>query len=638
MIKHGFDLEHQLHRLDHNVATIAESSATYATWTMDQQAAELAVRSIGAFGDLEQVQIINDLGKKLAKIEYAVEPPSWLEARIAGLFEQQWHKDLPLVYVRGGEQHFVGTLSYTIAARPIARNVLSFACSIFAIILIQSFLVALILFIVSTRSITKPLGQLVSFIRAVNIERVDRTRLALERYPRLELNLLASCINTMLDSLQRSQSKLHELATIDPLTGQANRRLIVDQLDQAIAAAQQQQHGLAVLFIDVDQFKTINDSLGHEVGDHLLKHIAKRFETQLPAYCSVGRLGGDEFLIFLEYVFDIEDVRICIEEVVAIFDQPFVLLQHSIAVTCSIGAALYPQDGGTSAELMSRADLAMYQIKGRVQRWHLYDDSLMYLAEHRFRVHSSLHTAFSQQQFELYYQPKVCTDSAKLYGAEALIRWRSDSNPITASEFIDAAEECGLIVELGYWIIEQVCLQLQAWQAYAPELSISLNLSCKQLQEPNFLSKTLKIINAYSFNTSQLEFEITETVAMRDIDNNVAIFKALRAQNIKISIDDFGTGYSSLAYLAQLPLDFLKIDRSFISGPKKSEAILNIIIQLARTLKIRIVAEGIETQTQSEWLQRLGVSLQQGYWLGYALPIEEFEQSLFKVHPDLLDA
>jgi diguanylate cyclase (GGDEF)-like protein/PAS domain S-box-containing protein len=435
-----------------------------------------------------------------------------------------------------------------------------------------------------------------------------------------------------------SGEALAHQAVHDPLTGLPNRLLFVERLGRALQDAEPQRARVAVLFLDLDRFKVVNDSLGHSAGDRLLVAVADRLSSTLGPNDVVARFGGDEFTILCPDVTSEETAELVAERIAAVISRPVALLEGEVFVTASIGIALSGGAGtaggaaDTPETLLRNADAAMYRAKelGR-DRAELFDAREHHRAVDDLRTGNALHRAIERRELRVHYQPVIDLDSARLVGFEALIRWEHpERGLIPPMEFVPLAEETGLIVPLGVWALEEACTQAVRWHEAAPDdppLTMSVNLSPRQLAEPALPNDVARVLHATGIHPSALWLEITESTLMRDTESALSVLNALRALGLHLAVDDFGTGYSSLAYLERLPVEALKIDRSFVDGVgvrKDSTAIVGAVVGLARALQLTTVAEGIETPDQLRRLRAMGCELAQGYLFGPARPPEAF--------------
>jgi len=442
---------------------------------------------------------------------------------------------------------------------------------------------------------------------------------------------LASRTAGLVNSLSNANRKLHHMALHDSLTRLPNRSLLEDRICQAIASSERSGKGFAVMFLDLDRFKTINDSLGHHYGDKLLQGVADRLSQALRAEDTVARLGGDEFVVLLV---DVATPTVAANVAQKLLDRlalPIAVEGQEQIVSVSIGISLYPEDGTQLRDLMSNADSAMYHAKkmGRAN-FQFFTPQMNAAAGARLALERDLRRALDQGEFELHYQPKVDVASGAVHAMEALVRWRSpERGLVPPNDFIPLAEDIGLIIPLGAWVLREACRQNCAWQrAGLPPLRVAVNLSAYQFAQSNLPDFVAGVLAETGMAASCLELEVTESVVMHNPAEAALILERLHAQGIHISVDDFGTGYSSLSYLKQFRLDTLKIDRSFvrhISSDADDAAIVRSVIALAHSLRLRVIAEGVETDEQLAYLRHLGCDQYQGYLSSKPLPAAEFE-------------
>lgn len=427
-----------------------------------------------------------------------------------------------------------------------------------------------------------------------------------------------------------SEEKIRHMAHHDALTGLPNRLLLHDRIGQAIADAQRNAAQFALLFIDLDHFKTINDSLGHAIGDQLLQEVAARLLDCMRAADTVARLGGDEFVVLIGDLDRPESVTVVARKVVESLAQPIVLDGHALQVTPSIGICVYPADGGDVDTLMRNADTAMYHAKqvGR-NNYQYFTQAMNDAALARLELESDLRQALDHGEFMLHYQPQIDLASGAVVGAEALVRWRHPRRGLVApGEFIPVVEETGLIGPLSEFVLREACAQACRWrEAGLGELQVAVNCSARQFQDEAFVGLVQQVLRENALPAERLELEITESVIVQQSEEVNARFRALGQMGVRISLDDFGTGYSSLSYLKSLPIHALKIDRSFVSDigtDPDDAAIVSAIIAMAHTLGLVVVAEGIESAGQLEYLRQAGCELGQGFLMSAALPGDEF--------------
>jgi diguanylate cyclase (GGDEF)-like protein/PAS domain S-box-containing protein len=420
----------------------------------------------------------------------------------------------------------------------------------------------------------------------------------------------------------------------DFLTGLPNRMLLHDRVDQAIAMARRHARQLAVLFLDLDGFKYINDSLGHPTGDKLLQSIAKRLVDCVRGSDTVSRQGGDEFVVLLSEMQQSEDAAVAARRILQAVAEAHSIDQHDLHVTTSIGVSVYPSDGLDAETLIKNADTAMYQAKenGR-QSYQFFKPSMNVRAVERQSIEESLRSALERQEFALHYQPKIDLRTGAITGAEALIRWTHPTRgPIPPSQFIPVAEDCGLILPIGAWVLRKACEQARAWvDAGLPATTMAVNVSAMEFRNENFLEGLFAILSETGLPARCLELELTESVLMKRTASTASILHTLRETGIKVAIDDFGTGYSSLSYLLKFPVDALKIDQSFIrqiSTAGDDTTIVTAVIGMARGLKLRVVAEGVETLEELEFLRAHRCDEAQGHYFSRPVLPRQFARLL----------
>ena len=433
---------------------------------------------------------------------------------------------------------------------------------------------------------------------------------------------------------KQSEERFIYLANHDTLTTLPNRHLLTDRLRKAIELATRSEGRLALLFLDLDNFKWVNDSLGHANGDKLLITVATRLLAAVRASDTVARLGGDEFVVLIIHPSGNQEVASIAEKVIAAVAQPLDLGGHEYQVTISIGISVFPNDGQDSTALIKHADTALYAAKGQGKnQFRFFDSELNRHAVERTELERGLRQAIKQQEFELHYQPKLCIKSDSICGAEALIRWRHpELGLIPPDKFIPLAEETGLIVEIGEWVIRETCRQISVWEKRGIKLrGVAVNLSALQIEALNFVDTVTRIMDESGVSPEQLELELTESAVLRSPDRSIATLQRLRQMGFRLALDDFGTGYSSLSYLKRLPVDIVKIDRSFVNGIPDDEGDMQIVrmtIALAKSIHLVVVAEGIETAQQHEFFKEIGCEFLQGYLISRPLPARDFEKLL----------
>jgi diguanylate cyclase (GGDEF)-like protein/PAS domain S-box-containing protein len=441
------------------------------------------------------------------------------------------------------------------------------------------------------------------------------------------------------ESLRKREAEMSHWAEHDFLTGLPNRMLLNDRVDQAIILASRRQKQLAILFLDLDGFKHINDSLGHSIGDKLLQSIAKRLVNRIRGSDTVCRQGGDEFIVLLSEVEHPEDTAIAATRLLKGLAEPYSIEGHDLHVTASIGVSIYPSDGLNAETLIKNADTAMYQTKENGRRgFQFFKQEMNVRAVQRQSVEADLRRALERQEFTVHYQPKVNLKTGDITGAEALVRWtHPDRGPISPAQFIPVAEDSGLILPIGKWVLREACGQARAWKDEGlPVSTIAVNISAIEFRNEHFLDEVLTILRETGLDPKALELEITESTLMKHAVSTESILKTLRGIGVLLAVDDFGTGYSSLSYLRKFPIDALKIDQSFvrqITAASGEATIVKAIIGMGRSLNLRVVAEGIETQEQLAFLQANDCHEGQGYYFGRPMPSPEFAHLLESCMP-----
>ncbi|CAJ0727861.1 MULTISPECIES: putative bifunctional diguanylate cyclase/phosphodiesterase [Ralstonia] len=435
------------------------------------------------------------------------------------------------------------------------------------------------------------------------------------------------------NSLAAANKELAYLALHDNLTKLSNRVLLEDRLTQAIRTADREKRRFAVMFMDLDGFKAVNDVYGHHVGDLLLIDVAQRIGARVRQQDTVARVGGDEFVV-LAYVDDPEDAGTLADALLEVVREPFMAGGHELRVSTSIGIAVYPGDGGNQHDLLTNADAAMYHAKGLGRNaYSFFEPSMNADVHQQLQLVQDLRRAVERHELVLHYQPKFNAPNGPIMGVEALVRWQHPQRGLVpADEFIPLAEKTGLIVPLGAWVLDEACRQMAQWQREGHSgWSVAVNLSALQFGHAALIDTVRETLARHALDPRSLMLEITESTAMRDVDASLQILQQLDAMGVRISIDDFGTGYSSLLYLKRLPASELKIDRGFVrdlAHDTEDAAIVSAIVALGQTLNLRIVAEGVETAEQQAFLTRLGCHSLQGYLLGRPMTAESLSAAM----------
>ena len=429
---------------------------------------------------------------------------------------------------------------------------------------------------------------------------------------------------------RRMAQQMTHLAEHDALTGLPNRLLLNDRVGQSVKLAQRNMCQVALLFLDLDGFKHINDSLGHAIGDKLIQSIATRLTDCLRAPDTISRLGGDEFVVLLPEVRQPEDAAITAKRLLRTLGEGHYIGGHDLHVTTSIGVSVYPDDGLDAETLIKNADTAMYQAKENGHHsYQFFTPAMNVRAVERQSIEEHLRRALERRELTLHYQPKINLGTAAITGVEALIRWTHPTRGVVPPvQFIPVAEDCGLILPIGAWVLREACAQARAWTAAGmPPITMAVNVSALQLQSDNFLEDLCAILDETGLNPRYLELELTESALMKHAELTASVLSTLREMGVQVAIDDFGTGYSSLSYLRKFPLDALKIDQSFvrqITTIPSEAAIVRAIINMGRSLNLRVVAEGVETQDQFDFLKIHQCDEAQGYFFSPPIPSQQF--------------
>ncbi|HLB57668.1 MAG TPA: EAL domain-containing protein, partial [Gammaproteobacteria bacterium] len=423
----------------------------------------------------------------------------------------------------------------------------------------------------------------------------------------------------------------------DALTGLANRNKLEQFINHILASSRRHQQGFALLFLDLDRFKNINDALGHPTGDLVIKELATRFSSVLRAGDVLARVGGDEFIVLLNDISHSKFASPVAEKILHICSQSIKIRANEFFITASIGICVFPEDGSSLEDLLKNADMAMYKAKragGDI--FHYFKKEMNIEAHEHIQMEAALRKAISNQEFVLHYQPKLNLSDGMIIGVEALIRWENpEAGLINPAKFIPLAEETGLIMQIGEWALREACRAAKSWQDqdYQP-VSVAVNLSPKQFRHQDIAQLVATILSDTGLNSEYLELEITETAIMDNVEKAIQRLNDIKAMGVKISIDDFGTGYTSISYLKQFPVDGLKIDQSFIKGipeNKDDAAITSAVIALAHNLELKVVAEGVETAEQLQYLADHDCDIVQGYYLSRPLPETKMILQLTKI-------
>ncbi|HEY5799182.1 MAG TPA: EAL domain-containing protein [Burkholderiaceae bacterium] len=433
-------------------------------------------------------------------------------------------------------------------------------------------------------------------------------------------------VSRMRVEVREAEAHLQFLALVDPVTGLPNRHAFNQRLTDALAHADHGRSGVGLLLLDLDNFKIVNDTLGHDNGDILLEQVAQRLQESLRETDVVCRIGGDEFVIIIEQgmapvAVDADRVA---RKILVLLAAPFDIDGNQIYVSASVGVSLYPRDAGDAQTLMRSADTAMYHAKSNGKdTFEIFQPEMHLRAEKRMRMEANLRRALEHNELQLHYQPQIELASGRVVSVEALARWTCNGQPISPAEFIPVAEESGLIVPLGRWVLRTACEQAAQWREAGMDVRMAVNLSARQTKDAGLMHEILSVLDETGLPANQLELEITEGILMENVNANLELMRSLQQAGIHLAIDDFGTGYSSMSYLKRFPVGQLKIDRSFVMGiPGEGAAIATAIIAMAHSLHLTVVAEGVETADQLAFLREAGCDYVQGYYFARPMPQE----------------
>ena len=495
-----------------------------------------------------------------------------------------------------------------------------------SIIFITTLILAYLLNWQSQKRLMTPIKDLINLVNYVAKNKRYHKRLNTVRND--EIGDLISGVNAMLNTIETHEMQLTNHANYDELTQLPNRHLFIERLTHAINTAKRSQTSLVVLFLDLDQFKVINDSLGHTIGDELLVQVAAKLTNTLRNSDSISRWGGDEFLILLESIEHTDDIESVVNNIIKELSQPTIIAGHPLQVSTSVGIARFPQDGEDSLSLLKHADLSMFHAKAKgLGQFQYFKPEMLNEATHRLTLEMRVRSALENNDFFMVYQPKIAVDSEEIVGFEALIRWKLDGKFVSPDEFLPIMEELGLMHELSLWILEQTCKQNMSWQQSGlTPVSIAVNLPASFIVHPQCLEKIQSILTTTGLAPKYLEIELTENTFVGSKLNALPALEALVALGINIALDDFGTGYSCMSYLQYLPIKIIKIDGCFIKGLGLSQAnkgIVQSIITLGKSLNMLVVAECVETEQQRSILKHMDCDIIQGYFYSNPLTTDE---------------
>lgn len=651
----------------HLVMDLVENTASAAVWNLDPDLVSGLVRSVLAIDGVRSIRLIETPDRVLASGTRDTAPVEagggmwrdWLSsARFAAIF-QDLAQTQRLLYRPSGSPRtgpVIGRLELELDTSRAAADYAAFIRATVVGGLVRDLALGVVLAVLLHTFLTRPL-------RAVGlaIARIDPSRAGAARLPDFpgqadnELGFLVRRFNEVLRLLDRSRSDMEQLATHDALTGLPNRLLLQRRLDEALrrrerwlrnpagALSEGQgrpvpaggRDGIALFFLDLDRFKHVNDSLGHDVGDRLLKAVAGRLRDCIGAGDMLGRLGGDEFLVVTEEAFEAVDAAVLAERLLKALEAPLMVEGgHQLHAGASIGVALVNDAADDATTLMRQADTALYVAKsaGRGQ-YRFFSPEMSERAESRLSTEANLRQALSIGSFELYFQPKVRAADQFLVGAEALVRWKHDGQLVQPGAFMTVAEDSGLIMELGSWVLDQAIREATHWTKLLPDFHIAVNVSARQIIAPGFVELVRDCLSRSGVAADRIEIEVTESV-MVDSSRSLEVLWRLKRLGVRIAVDDFGTGFSSLSYLRQMPIDTLKIDRAFVQDLPRDSAIAAMILTLGARLGLEVVAEGVEREEQLAWLVAEGCPVVQGFYIAEPMPARQLEARF--LHPLLM--
>lgn len=615
------------------------SNASQAAYHLNHLLAEQVASSLMMDSAVYSVEIVDDFGDMLTKKDRVI----GTQDLITQLLSDFLTPATPFYSVELHQPNsnvVVGKLSFSVNGSTIAEAFISKSSRILIFDLIRNILLTTILLAFFYYKLSKPIVTLIEWVKSLQ----DRqTALPLPTANRQdELSRLATSFHNLWQAREAAESQLNQLAYYDSLTGLANRSLLLKTLNTTISSAVKSHTSGALFYLDLDRFKTINDSLGHTIGDHLIKAIAMRIEAWVKDGDLAARIGGDEFTILMPNI-PPEHAPDMAKQLLALISNPYSIDDHQLYCTVSIGISVFPSVDATSIDVLRQADTALYRAKvaGR-NKYMFYEPEMQAQVESFLDIEKGLHEALSKEQLELYYQPQV-NEQHEIIGVEALIRWNHpERGLLPPGVFMPIAEETGQILQIGDWIIEQACYQYAKWEKQGvlpPSFHrLAINISTLQFSQESFVEHITHTLSQAGITGKHIELEITESLLLENVEDAIQKMAKLKEHDLQISIDDFGTGYSSLRYLKHLAVDVLKIDRSFVTQlhlDESDQALVDTIIMTARRLNLEVIAEGVEDKLELESLKALGCKQFQGYLFDKPLPVSEVTQRLLHPHYDL---
>lgn len=612
------------------------NNASQAAYHLNHLLAEQVATSLMADPAIYRVSIVDDFGDDLARMERNVAA----QGAFIQLLSRYLTPDVPTFQAdlhQPNSNVVIGTLSFSINGTSIAEAFLTKTTRVLMFDLLRNVLLTTILLIFFYRKLSLPITTLINWVRSLPDRPHNLSPPLIHQES--ELSELASSFHTLWHERELAEAKLNQLAYYDTLTGLANRSLLLQMLSKSIDLAQHDQHSGVLFYLDLDRFKTINDSLGHTIGDKLIKAIATRLQAWAKQDYIAARIGGDEFVVLIPAL-DSDRVENVAKQLLALISNPYSIDDHQLYCSASIGISMFPSAGITNIDVLRQADTALYRAKvsGR-NKYVFYEPEMQAQVESFLEIEKGLHEALSHNQFELYYQPQVNLDH-QIIGVEALIRWNHPHKGVLPpGAFMSIAEETGQILQIGNWIIEQACYQYAQWKkegVLPPEFQrLAINISPLQFAQDAFVDHIRDALQQAGITGEHIELEITESLLLENVESAIEKMARLKEFQLNISIDDFGTGYSSLRYLKHLAVDVLKIDRSFVTQlhlDDSDQAIVDTIIMIARRLGLEVIAEGVEDTFELNALKELGCEQFQGYLFDKPLTAQEMAQRFSHHH------
>ncbi|MBR9726474.1 EAL domain-containing protein [Shewanella intestini] len=620
-----------------------EQTTTNAVWSLDDKLAKQTLQGIIKVDNIGSALITLDDGSLFvsASNRPVISTDSYqaFSQRLFGTLKQIERPLYRPFYFEGSQkQQLIGTLTVNYDTKRLTAHLIDQLQLGFIATLARAFLLTLVLTVVFHRFLTQPIAHISEAIDNIDTDYPDENLLPIDKgHQDDELGLVTTKFNQILCQFSQTQTKLRKMATRDSLTGLPNRTLLLETLNVTIQRSRVHQRHFTMLFIDLDRFKNVNDSLGHALGDQFLRRVAHILERVVADNGSVSRLGGDEFVILADDIHTPDQAAEFVETLLKQLNAPMHLNEHTIHPAASIGISIYPEDGESPEDLIRHADIAMYNAKAAgSNQWAFFKQQMTKWASERLQMEASLHDALKKEQFLLYFQPKLDLKSGHVIGCEALIRWKKDGQLISPIAFIPVAEDTGIIIPIGRWVIEQSCKVIREWQKkYSFALPIAVNVASQQFADASLVPDIKQLALRHQVAPELLEIEITETSLMNNINDAIIKLQHLKNAGFGIAVDDFGTGYSSLSYLRHLPISTVKIDRAFVNDLPEDGAIASTILMLGQQLDLDIVAEGIETKEQLEWLKQHNCAIGQGFYYSKPLPQAEFEAKYMQPLPHI---